>query len=200
MQTMEPLTIALIVLVVVAVWAVVELALTIRKTRGTIDTLAESVNTTIEEVQPVIAKLDGIADEFAPASKQVEPLITKAQTAVDAVSIDLLRLDGILGDVSTVTGTASNATNAVNAVVGSAANAATGLINRIGGGKEPEKPSARIAGGDQDDTNPDVPVDPTPAKPTESEAKAADGGYFTYPSASEADDKADADDATDKTE
>ena len=56
---MEPLTIALIALVVAGIWAVVELALVLRRTRQSVAELTDSVNDTIGEVRPVIAKLDG---------------------------------------------------------------------------------------------------------------------------------------------
>ena len=51
--------IALIVLIVAGVWAVVELALVLRRTRGTVDTLDKTVgklNDTIDDVRPVINK------------------------------------------------------------------------------------------------------------------------------------------------
>ena len=44
---MSPLDIALVVLVVVAIWAVVELALTIRKARASVDEVTTSANETI---------------------------------------------------------------------------------------------------------------------------------------------------------
>ena len=52
---MEPLTIALVVLVIVGVWAVVELALVLRRTRRSVETLTDAVSDTIGEVRPVIA-------------------------------------------------------------------------------------------------------------------------------------------------
>lgn len=168
---MTPLNIALVCLVVAAVWAVIELALTIRKSRTTIDGLAESVNTTIAELQPVISKFDGMADELQPTAKELTPLVQKAQTAVDAASLDLLRIDGILGDVSTVTGTGAAATTAVSSAVESVAGAATGLIGRMTG----STPKAETAKLEEKTTGAAAP------KPSEEEAKESDPGYFTYP-------------------
>ena len=198
MADLSPLTIALIALVIAGTWAIVELALTFRKTRKTIDELSGTVNDTLAEVRPVITKLDGMADELGPASKQIEPLLTKAQTSVDALSLDLLRVDGILGDVSTVTGTASNATNAVTNVVDSAANAATGLIGRISGhgtssakliaGSKPGV-RAKSAHPAVERADSQEPVEPVASQPAASAAKATDGGYFTYPSGADAQDE-----------
>ena len=56
---MDPLHIVLIVLVIAAIWAVVELALTIKKARTSIDEVTRSANDTIEQLQPIISKADG---------------------------------------------------------------------------------------------------------------------------------------------
>ena len=67
---MSPIQIALLLLAVAGVWAIVELALTLRKTRTVVDSLDKTVtdlNNTIAEAQPVVAKLDGAVDELTPA-------------------------------------------------------------------------------------------------------------------------------------
>ena len=87
---MTPLNIALICLAVAGVWAIVEVALTLRTSRKKLDELTTSVNETINGVTPIVAKLDGVVDELNPALKQVEPLLEKVGTAVDAVSLDLI--------------------------------------------------------------------------------------------------------------
>lgn len=66
---MSPIQIALLLLAVAGVWAVVELALTLRKTRTVVDSLDKTVsdlNNTLAEAQPVVAKLDGAVDELTP--------------------------------------------------------------------------------------------------------------------------------------
>lgn len=66
---MSPIQIALLLLAVAGVWAVIELALTLRKTRTVVDSLDKTVsdlNNTIAEAQPVVAKLDGAVDELTP--------------------------------------------------------------------------------------------------------------------------------------
>ncbi|MFQ7393370.1 MAG: hypothetical protein ACLRM9_09135 [Collinsella aerofaciens] len=59
---MSPIQIALLLLAVAGVWAIAELALTLRKTRNVVDSLDKTVNdlnNTIAEAQPVVAKLTG---------------------------------------------------------------------------------------------------------------------------------------------
>ena len=84
---MSPIQIALLLLAVAGVWAIVELALTLRKTRNVVDSLDKTVNdlnNTIAEAQPVVAKLDGAVDELTPALAQMEPLLKSSKTAVAA--------------------------------------------------------------------------------------------------------------------
>ena len=55
---MSPIQIALLLLAVAGVWAIVALALTLRKTRTVVDSLDKTVNdlnNTIAEAQPVVA-------------------------------------------------------------------------------------------------------------------------------------------------
>lgn len=127
---MDPLQIALIVLAVAGVWAVVELALTLRRARSSADALdrtLESVNATVAEARPVIAKLDGAIDDIQPALGQVEPLLKQGSIAVEALSADLIEVNGVLRDVSSVTGSVSTASGAVTGI----ANAASEKVQRL---------------------------------------------------------------------
>ena len=90
---MEPIQIVLVVLALVGVWAVAELALTLRRTRdvvASLDKTVEQVNSTIEEARPVVAKLvSGAASsasnavtEFADAaSGKVQRLLNRGHKA-----------------------------------------------------------------------------------------------------------------------
>lgn len=130
---LDPLQIVLVVLVLAAVWAVVELALTLRHARASVDEVTRTANETIEQAQPVIAKLDGVMDDLQPAIKQVDPLVERVGDAVDSANESLGRVNGILGDVSSVSSTAADVTDMVNGVATSAAAGVTNVINRISG-------------------------------------------------------------------
>lgn len=140
---MDILQIALIALVVVGVWAVVEVALTMRAARRDVERLTSSATEVIEQAQPVVAKLDGMVDELEPAVKQVAPLLEKTEGAVDAANVSLERLNGILEDVSSVSGTASTVTDAVNRVAESAASGVASVVTRLRGGA-PAEETARL--------------------------------------------------------
>lgn len=134
---MSPLTIVLIVLVIAAIWAVAELALTIRKARSSVEEITRTANETIGQVQPIIDKVDGMVDDLQPAIKDVQPLMDKAGTAVDVATVDMAKLNDILGDVSTVSGTASAVTTSVNKVADSAANGVVNVIGKFTGKRHP---------------------------------------------------------------
>lgn len=134
------LPIVLIVLVLVGIWAVVEIALTMRSTRRDVERLTSSAREVVEQTQPVVAKLDGIMDELEPAAKRVTPLLEKTESAVGEATGSLDRLNAILDDVSSVSGAASSVTGAVKGVAESAAAGVAGVVSRLRGGGTAEAP------------------------------------------------------------
>ena len=129
---MDPLQIVLIVLVIAGIWAVVELALVLRRTRSTVDSLdttLEGLNETLADTKPVIEKLDTVLDDIQPALGQVEPLLKQGSIAIEALSADLIEVNGVLRDVSEVTGSMSSASDAVSGI----ATAATEKVQKLFG-------------------------------------------------------------------
>lgn len=127
---MDFLQIALIVLAVAGVWALVELALILRRARSSVDALdqtLETVNATVAEARPVIAKLDDAIDDIQPALGQIEPLLKQGSIAVEALSADLIEVNGVLRDVSSVTESMSSASGAVTGI----ATAASEKVQRL---------------------------------------------------------------------
>lgn len=165
---MSPIQIALLVLAVAGVWAVIELALTLRKTRTVVDSLDKTVsdlNNTLAEAQPVVAKLDGAVDELTPALAQVEPLLKSSKTAVDALTSNLVEVEAVVRDISEVTGSVAEASNAVSSVTDSAAGAVQKLFNKVKApaadadrklpAVEAEQPTERVLIGEAEDEDVD---------------------------------------------
>lgn len=180
MDQLDPLTIALVILVVAAAWAVVELALTLRRTRAAVSDLSDAVSETLAEARPVIAKLDGAADELVPATKRIEPILEKASTSVDLLNVDLVRVESILSDVGSVTGTGARVSDAVSGAADAVASGVAGAVGKV---------AAAVAGrhGDEEGHRLDVPS-AAPAHLAAPEAApvervSGDAGYFTYPAA-----------------
>lgn len=107
MDVVTPILLGL--LIAVAIWAVVEIVLTVRSARKTID-----------DADKVIAK--------------AEPLVEHATLTVDAVNLEVMRVDGILDDVSKVTDSASGAAEAINNVTNAPAKAVTGIVDALRSG------------------------------------------------------------------
>ena len=166
---MEPMQIVLVALALVGVWAVAELALTLRRTRdvvASLDKTVEQVNSTIEEARPVVAKLDGVVDELQPAVAQVEPLLKQATVAVEALSADLIEVNGVLRDVSAVSGAAE------------LADAASGKVQRLlhRGHKAAAPKAVKPAPAHDDEPVAQSAVQPAEAPAPEGEPRT----YFTY--------------------
>lgn len=98
----------LAILVAIIIWAVIELALSFRRVRKTLDGVDETV-------------------------KKADPLIDHATLTVDAVNLEIMRLDQILEDVEQVTDTASNAVDAVDTVVNAPREIATSVADFVRG-------------------------------------------------------------------
>lgn len=172
---MDPIQIVLIALAAVGVWAVAELAITLRRARGAVDSIdraVEGVNDVVTEARPVIAKLDGAIDDLAPALAQVEPLLKQAGVAVEALSADLIEVNGVLRDVSQVTGTVSTASGAVSGI----ADAASEKVQKLLGKKRPQHDAAVAAPAIESS---DVDDEPVPEVRDSSEQHAS-RQYYTY--------------------
>ncbi len=136
------LIIALTVLAVVGVRAVLELTKTLRKTRQVVDDVGKeagdivrNANETIEQLQPIVTKVDAMVDDLEPAVAEVQPLIEKASTAIDVVTVDRASVNDILVDVSSVTDTASNVTSTVSKAANSAVSGVAGVVGKFTGAK-----------------------------------------------------------------
>ena len=186
---MEPLEIILIVLAVAGIWVLVEVALTNRKTRSAITELTDSVNNTLNEVNPVIAKVDGLIDEIQPSVKRIDPLLISTISAVDSLSKDLDSVDVILGDLSRTTTGIANASdtvvNGVNNTVGAASGFVGNLVGKVSGQERGKKKS--LVSGIAKQKKIAEKVDEVPPAATSS-----DEGYYSFPTASSSKDVASA--------
>ena len=181
------LTVFLIALCVAGVWALVQMVFVMRKTNQVVDELAESVNNTLAEVNPVINKVDGLLDEVTPAIKQVDPLLISAIGAVDSLSKDLDNLDVILGDVSRLTSGVADAgdaaTHSVTGAMTAASNLVGAAIDRVRGeAPSPKKLVSRVQSARETRAEAEAEL----VEPIVTSTKSGDDGYFKYPSATPA--------------
>ena len=181
------LTVFLIALCIAGVWALVQMVFVMRKTNQVVDELAESVNNTLAEVNPVINKVDGLLDEVTPVIKQVDPLLISAIGAVDSLSKDLDNLDVILGDVSRLTSGVADAgdaaTHSVTGAMTAASNLVGAAIDRVRG-EAPKKLVSRVQSARE--TRAEAKAEAELVEPIVTSTKSGDDGYFKYPSATPA--------------
>ena len=101
--------------------------------------------------------------------------------------MDLVRVEGILSDVNTVTGTGARVTDAVSGAVEHAASGVAGVAAKVAGkvtGKQPSKLSAH-----DDPASLEAPKDAgapvAEGAQVNVEQVCGDTGYFTYPAAAQ---------------
>ena len=106
--------------------------------------------------------------------------MAKASVALDEANEGLRKVNGILGDVSTVSGTAAGVTDVVNQVTNAAADAASGIVSKITG--VPQAPGAHhLKRGDGAAAIEAPKADEPPAPETAPEEQSHGGtGYVTY--------------------
>lgn len=114
------LPIVYVVVGIALVWFVVELVLTVRKTRSTVEDMKKQIDPTLESVQRMTKSLEPVVDK-------VDPLVDRVSLTVDAANLEIMRLDSILEDVGEITDSASSAVGAVETVT----NAPMELMNNV---------------------------------------------------------------------
>ncbi len=87
------------------VWFVVELALTVKKARST-----------VEDLQPTLKNIETAVTDIQPTIKKVDPLMDRVTLTVDSVNLEMMRVDEILEDVSKITGSISKTVETVDTV------------------------------------------------------------------------------------
>ena len=128
---MDPLTVMLVVLAVAAIWAAVEVALTLRKVRSSLDEVAHSATEAIDQATPVIAKLDGVVDDIQPTLRELPALVEKGGVTIDTANVSLDKLNGILGDVHSATHGVAGVGESASRIVNTATNAAVGVVSKV---------------------------------------------------------------------
>lgn len=177
---MDPIQIVLILLALAAVWAIVELALVLRKARGAVDGLnraVDNLNDTVSEARPMVAKLDGAVDELQPALARVDPLMKQLGVSAEALSADLLEVNAVLRDVSQVTSSVSDASTAVSDLTGAATEKVQKILGKKGRVARPSAPSIP-----EHAAGPDGAGGLRPEDGPSADAARADGSqrYYTY--------------------
>ncbi|MDO5426662.1 MAG: hypothetical protein Q4F54_02665 [Coriobacteriia bacterium] len=113
----------------------VELVITLRKSRKKIDEVHAQLTPTIENIEQITTKIQ-------PAIDRVDPLIERVSLSIDAANLELMRVDQIMENVNQISENAAKATNSVGNLVNAPADllnkASNKIVGLFGGGKKSE--------------------------------------------------------------
>ncbi|WP_251231540.1 DUF948 domain-containing protein [Adlercreutzia aquisgranensis] len=132
------LPIVYIVVGVALVWFVIELVMTVRKTRSTVDSLQKQLEPTLDSVQKITASLE-------PAVAKVDPLVERVSLTVDAANLELMRVDQILEDVSDITDSVSSTVNSVDTIASAPMELVTSVASKVRTAFRPKRASDESA-------------------------------------------------------
>lgn len=116
-------------------WFLIELVITLRKSRKKIDEVHAQLTPTIENIEQITTKIQ-------PAIDRVDPLIERVSLSIDAANLELMRVDQIMENVNEITENAAKATTSVGNIVNAPADllnkASNKIVGLFGGGKKNE--------------------------------------------------------------
>lgn len=116
-------------------WFLIELVITLRKSRKKIDEVHAQLTPTIENIEQITTKIQ-------PAIDKVDPLIERVSLSIDAANLELMRIDQIMENVNEITEGAAKATNSVGNLVSAPADlinkASNKIVGLFGGGQSDE--------------------------------------------------------------
>ncbi len=116
------------------VWLVIELVMTARKTRKTVDELQK-------QVQPTLASVERITASLEPVAAKVDPLVERVSLTVDAANLEIMRLDQILEDVNEITDTVSSTVEAVDSVTNAPLELVSSVSTKVRNAFKPRRAS-----------------------------------------------------------
>lgn len=115
------------------VWFLVELALTVHKTKKIVVDVKKQIDPTLANVEKI--------------TTDIQPMMDHVQLTIDAANLEIMRVDEILADVTTITNTASKAVDAVDTVTSAPielVNSIAGKIRSRFGGKDASSESVQL--------------------------------------------------------
>lgn len=105
-------------------WLIIELIMMIRRTR-------EAVKEAKKSLDVAVTDMNQITEELMPALKKVDPLMDRVSLSVDAINLEILRVDEIIEDMKVMTGTASKATKSIDTITSAPVDFVTDVTKKI---------------------------------------------------------------------
>lgn len=147
------LPVVYVVVGVALVWLVVELAVTMRRTRKTVvevqkqvEPVIASVERITAELEPTVANVKAITAQLEPTVAKVDPLLDRVTLTVDAANLEIMRVDQILEDVTQITGSVSSTLDTVDAVTNAPLELVSSVTEKVRSTVKPRGASKESAG------------------------------------------------------
>ena len=120
-------------------------------------------------------------ENLQPAIQQIEPLLQRSTIAVEALSADLIEVNGVLRDVSQITGGVSTASGAMSNIAGAASEKVQKLFNKKHRGEAVSHDRTLTESAGVDGSHADNSVENTDEHQDEMpDAAASCKSYYTY--------------------
>lgn len=182
METYLPYIVAAILCICVLV-ATVEFVITLRRVRGDLQTFVHTTCQTMDQVEPVIQKIDATLDDLQPSVKELSSLLEDTHVTVAQLQGQLNTTEVILEHVREVSDSAAGAANTVagvaqGAISGITSTASTFAQHFMSGYKTSRQMFDRV--GDDDvpgETRVQIPGEDPAQVPSRDDAHDADDAH-----------------------
>ena len=86
-----------------------------------------------EQIAPILDDAKVMTGYLKPAVDQVDPLMERLNLTLDATNLELMRVDEIMQDVSSITGALADTTSTVNEITNVPLNAVNSVTSKVRG-------------------------------------------------------------------
>ena len=122
------------------VWLLVTVVKTLKNVNKTVDTVTASLEPTLANVEeittslkPTMARVEKMTESLEPAMQRVDPMVERVSLTVDAVNLEMMRVDQILEDVTDLTGALKSTGKAIDEITNAPLNAVSAAADKIRG-------------------------------------------------------------------
>ena len=96
--------------------------------------LLKRANSMIDkQVTPMLDDAKAMTESLKPAIDQVDPLMERINLTMDAANLEIMRVDEIMQDVSTITNQLASTSTTVNEITNVPLNAVNGVASKVRG-------------------------------------------------------------------
>lgn len=125
------LIIAGVVALIALAYLLIQSARMVKDMQTKLNPLLDEAHDTIERVNPVLDDVKELTEAAKPLMGKVDPLMDRITLSIDAVNLEIMRVDQILEDVNTITGNITRATDSLDTISSLPLDLVTNVTTRI---------------------------------------------------------------------